>query len=450
MAPPNDDGGFATVPGAGDVGRRRVLQWLGLGALAGAGIGPTARSRARTPVADAAPEPDEAATPAQQPVTDGGLGMLPVGDGGYDTIQGAWEAATDGDVIRVLGSYDAQAAGEPFPITLDYTRKQVSLVGGHPSGSVIDAGDADANVIEVRGVGSDDYLNQPEVRDLRLTGGQIGLRIRGAPFAAYQNLLFDGTGSHGSRIEGYRNRAGLPIGSFNTMFFNCEAWGCGGDGFSSVADAESHETYYLGCRATANRGAGFRVRGSASKLIGGVSQLNHSYGVVARQGNSITVDSLYLEGNGRSESYPIEVLAGQTMATTVQNCYFHGINPRPTPGHDFDLVQRGVNFYEVDTGAVQRCTGRRYGSGLAAVVDSEDIDVNIASHATVNTDVLANDDPHASGNERTRSAGMILPGDLRDVDGQFPGDVGYHVGPDSEGPAYWRDGDWHVARTQRL
>lgn len=415
-------------------GRRGVLQSLGLAALTGTATGtgaPTGESKSR------------------KTSSFDGRGVLPVGRFGYDTIEEAWQEASDGDVIRVLGSYDAQEANEPFPIVLDYTQKEVSLVGGNPSGSVIDAGNTDANVIEVIGVGSDDYLNQTDIRDLRITGGNIGLRIQGAPFATYYNLLFHKTGSHGAKIDTYEKLDGVRFGTFNTQFTNCEAWGCGGDGFRSVAGAESHETYYLGCRATANKGVGFRVRGSASKMIGGVSQLNHSYGVAARQGNSITIDSMYVEGNSRSRSYPIEILAGQTAATHVTNCYFHGINPRRVPGHDYNWVQRAVNFYEVDHGSVSNCTARRYGDGLVAPVQSNDIDVNAGSHATYKSDILAGD-PKSLGSERTRSSGMILPTDLSTVEGAFKGDVGYHVGQDVEGPAYWRNGEWNVAETRTL
>jgi len=413
--------------------RREAMQTLGLAALVGTG------GDGRAP-----------ASSAKRTVSGGRAGIVPVGKGAYDTIHEAIDAAAAGDTVRVLGSYDARAASEPFPIVLDYSDKPVALAGTHPSNSVIDAGNADADVVEVRGVGSDDYLNQPIVRSLRIRGGNVGLRVRGAPFATYRNLVFNETGSHGMLIDTYENPDGLPLGTFGTNVFGCQAWDCGGDGFTSVAGAASHATYYLGCRATGNRGNGFHLQGSSSKVVGGVSQLNHGYGISARQGNSITIGSTYVEGNGRSLSYPIGILAAGTTTTTVENCYLNGINPRSTPGHDYDSVQRAVNFYRVDTGAVENCTGRDYGDGIVAAVQSNDVDVSYPSHAAVETDVLATENPRDYGTTRPRSDGVILPTDLGDVEGAFEGDVGYHVGTDEEGPAYWRDGAWHLAATRTL
>lgn len=67
--------------------------------------------------------------------TVGRRSFLQVGRFGYSTIAEAWDAASDGDTILVTGTYDAQEAGEEFPVTLDYREKEVTLPGGHPAGS---------------------------------------------------------------------------------------------------------------------------------------------------------------------------------------------------------------------------------------------------------------------------------------------------------------------------
>lgn len=415
-----------------DLPRRRFLQAAGMVASF---VGTTGSASGRNTSAEGTPHFDS---------------VLQVGRFGYSTIAEAWEAASTGDTIMVTGSYDAQEAGEEFPIVLDYREKEVTLTGNHPSGSVIDAGGSDANVIEVIGRGPDDYRNNPIVRDLKITGGDIGLRIRASPFASYRNLILHETGSHGVKIDEFEDLSGVRKGSFGMTFFNCQAWACGGDGFQSVKRANPHGTHYVSCRATACKGVGFRLRGSLARILGGDTQLNHDWGIEARTGKAITVTNTYVEGNSRSNEFPVELYARGTPGLTIQNCYFHGINPRSTPGHDYDHVQRGVNLYDVQTASVHHCAGLRYGEGMIALLKCEDIDVKPTSHWLYNSDLLATDPPQDYGTVRPRANGMIIPTDLRDVQGTFEGDVGYHVGPQHEGPAYWRNGQWHIAETTTL
>lgn len=87
---------------------------------------------------------------------------------------------------------------------------------------------------------------------------------------------------------------------------------------------------------------------------------------------------------------------------------------------------------------------------MIALLKCEDIDVKPTSHWLYNSDLLATDPPQDYGTVRPRANGMIIPTDLRDVQGTFEGDVGYHVGPQHEGPAYWRNGQWHIAETTTL
>lgn len=181
------------------------------------------------------------------------------------------------------------------------------------------------------------------------------------------------TESHGVKIDEFEDLNGVRKGSFGTTFFNCQAWACGGDGFRSTKRANPHGTHYLSCRSTACKGVGFRLRGSLARILGGDAQLNHDWGIEARGGKAITVTNTYVEGNSRSNEFPVELYARNTPGLTIQDCYFHGITPRSTPGHDYQHVQ-----------------------------------------------------------------------------GTFEGDVGYHVGPDHEGPAYWRNDQWHVANTTTL
>lgn len=374
-------------------------------------------------------------------------GRLVVGADGYPTIRDAWAAADSGDTVYVHSSYDAREAGEPFPVRLDYRRKEVALVGGHPSGSVVDAGGTDENVIEVYGAGYDDYRNNPLVANLRIVGGRVGLRVAGAPFSSYRNLVFHRTGDHGVVVDEYESD-GNAYGTWGATLYNCQAWNCGGDGFRLNSAASPHGTTLYACKATNNDGVGFRLRGTGTKLLGGDAQLNRDWGIEARTWKAILVAGAYVEGNARDRDHPVEAYARGCQGLTVRDCYFHGINPRGAD-HGHDRVQRAVNVHETERLAVRDNVFRRYGEGALALYDCTDADVYEGSNLALETATWAQP-PTAYGNTRTRSHGVVYPQDLSSVDGAFEGDRGYHVGEDREGPAVWRDGRWHVAATTPL
>lgn len=285
---------------SGTVGRRSFLQAAG---FAAALVGSQGTVQGRTTSSASTPHFDA---------------VLQVGRFGYSTIAEAWDAASDGDTILVTGTYDAQEAGEEFPVTLVYREKEVTLAGGHPAGSVVDAGGTGENVIEVVGLGQDDYRNNPIVRDLTITGGNVGLHLRAAPFASFRNLITYRTGSHGVDIDEFEDLDGVRKGSFGITFFNCQAWGCGGDGFRSTREADPHGTTYLSCRATACDGVGFRLRGSSAEILSVIAQLNHDWGIEARRGRAISVANAYVEGNSRSNEFPLEMYARNAPGLTVR------------------------------------------------------------------------------------------------------------------------------------
>ncbi|OYR39201.1 right-handed parallel beta-helix repeat-containing protein [Halorubrum sp. Eb13] len=367
-----------------------------------------------------------------------------VGADGYGTVAEAWADADDGDTVYVHSSYDAAEAGESFPIELDCREKQVTLCGGHPSASVIDAGETDKTVLEVVGAGSGDYQNNPLVKDLKVVGGGIGLRLRAAPFASFENLTFYRTADHAVLVDGHPDS-----GTFGTNWYNVQAWNCGGDGIRTDRSAAPHGTTLWGCRFTANRGAGVRFRGAACKMVGGTSQLNYDYGVETRGGNATLVSGAYVEGNARGNDFPVEVYAKRADGLTVENTYFHGINPRGAE-HGHDRVQRAVNVHDSEKLTVRDCVARRYGDGFVATFGCVDADVYAASHHLEETELFARD-PTRNGNARARSHGVILPTDLTAVDGACEYDRGYHVGGDGvEGHAIWRNGGWKVSETVSL
>ncbi len=434
--------------------RRSILKAVGAaGILSGSAMAP-----ASTAGASDGTEPDtQQSIPTQQEqdktssdaVDSPGGGRRIVGDQGYTTIAEAWDDAESGDIVYIHSSYDAKEADEAFPIVLDYEEKEVMLSGGHPSGSVIDASHCENNVIEVLGRGMNDYRNNPVVQNLKIIGGNVGLRIQAAPFSSYQNLVFYNTGSHAVEIAGYVDPdSGRSKGTFGATFTNCQAFQSGGDGFRTNKNAYAHGTTFQSCRATANRGAGFRLRGYICKIHGGTTQLNFDYGIEARLGKAMNIRGVYIEGNSRGNEFPVEVYVRNADGFTIDTCYFHGIVSRAV-SHDFESVCRGVNAHQTQHLNVRSCTARNYDDGFIALFGCEDPDIHCESHHVFDAEMLA-EDPYRRQNYRVRSAGRILPCDLSGIDGHHEGDHGYHVGQHTEGPAIWRNGRWHVADTETL
>lgn len=372
-------------------------------------------------------------------------GRLIVGKDGYDTIDAAWKKADSGDTVYVHSTYDAKSAGEEFPIRLDFRDKEVMLTGGHPSGSVIDASHTDRNVIEVVGAGHSDYRNNPVVQNLKIVGGNVGLKIFGAPSSSYENLVFHQTGSHAVEVCKY-DADGTVYGTFGTSFTNCQAWGCAGNGFHLNTDASPHGTMFAYCKATACGGHGFRLAGSSVKILGGGTQLNYGWGIVARGGFNSLVQGVYIEGNARGSDHgmPTEVYVRNADGISFEHCYFHGIYPRGAD-HDFDRVQRGITAHDTAGLRTRACTVRRYGEGFLALYGCTDAEIHRGSQVLREAQLFG-----GGTGTRTRSNGVILPQDLSSVDGAFDGDRGYHVGSDTEGQAVWRNGQWRVADTTAL
>lgn len=227
--------------------------------------------------------------------------------------------------MYVHSSYDAQDAGEQFPVTLDYREKEIRLMGGHPSESVVDASHASpANVLEVVGEGHADYRNNPLVQNLRIVEGDVGLRIRAAPYASFKDIVCWKTGSHGILVDCHEED-GTMYGMFGVTFRNCITWNCGGNGFRLHTGAHPLSTSFYGCDALLNGGAGVRLRGYASRWHGGTIQNNASFGVDARSGCAQQVDGTYFEGNGAADDAPIEVYVDDSApGFTLRESYFQG------------------------------------------------------------------------------------------------------------------------------
>ncbi|WP_101298241.1 right-handed parallel beta-helix repeat-containing protein, partial [Halegenticoccus soli] len=357
-------------------------------------------------------------------------------------IEAAWNDAQDGDKVYVHSSYDAQEAGEQFPIVLDNRVKEVTLTGGHPSGTVIDADDADANVIEVIGRGQSDYRNNPIVQNLKITGGNVGLRIRAAPYSMYQNLILYQTGSHGVQIDDFTSEDGLDKNTFGVNFRYCVAWGCDGNGFRLETAAAPNSTTFYGCHAMFNGRygnstyPGVQMRGFATRWHGGTIQGNGGFGVDARGGSAQSIYGAYFEGNGARRQYPSDVyLSGTAVGHAIEACYFQGAFFRDPP-NGRSQEYRAIVVSGAPNVSIKNSTYRNYEDAFVLVRDARDVDVHEASHVGLDDTAFLS----TSGALRLRSDGVVLETDLRDVSGVYRGDLGIH---DGSGDALWGLAIWN-------
>ncbi|WP_254820936.1 hypothetical protein [Haloglomus halophilum] len=363
-----------------------------------------------------------------------------VGPNGYATIQAAWDAASSGDTVYVHSSYDAEAAGESFPIVLDHREKEVLLTGGHASGSVIDASHVPSkNVLEVIGAGHTDYRNTPAVQNLKLVGGNVGLRIRGSPYAGFSDLVVWKASSHGVQVDRFEVD-GTTYGTFGTTFRDCMAWNCGGDGFRMETGADPHSTSFYGCEALLNGGAGVRLRGYATRWHGGTIQNNASFGVDVRSGCSQQVSGTYFEGNGTADSAPIEVYVDDSAAGfALHDAYFQGGFFRDF-SNSRDTGRWGVVVADAPHVDIRNCSFRNYTDSFLYLRGATDADVHLASHCPLDgTTPIVHDSC-----TRLRSGGAVLPTDLSTQPGRFVGDTGAHDGAGDApwGPAMWNGTNW--------
>lgn len=376
-------------------------------------------------------------------------GRLIVGEIGYDTIQEAWDDAVDGDTVYVHSSYDAEAAGEKFPIVIDQREKEVGLEGGHPSGSEINAEHVpDKNIIEVYGLGPSDFRNTPRIQNLRLVGGKVGLQVVGAPNASFSHLKFFKTNSHGAHVT---TTSDDDRGSHGTRWYDCEAWSCGGSGFRVDTAARPHSTTFIRCNATWNgwngNHPGVQLRGFSSVWQSGTIQSNSSYGLKLRSGSSQVVRDSYFESNGIESDYPVQINAGGTIGLVIEGCYFLG---RMFDGSslmnnktDLDNVKRGITLHNTHTTTLRSCSHWHHSEGFVAVQGAyaNDNDLYESSHHNIHGEdrFLA----HDFGN-RTRSNGVIRPQDMREIEGKYHCDQGIHDGSGDStwGPVTWTGSNW--------
>ena len=365
-------------------------------------------------------------------------------ENGYQTIQDAWNAASDGDMVVVTGEYDPSE--EDFPIVFDYREKEVSISGNH-SRTEIDASHQNEHILEVIGVGVGDFRNVPLIQNLKLVGGRNAVRARGAPNAKFYNLVAFLQDGHGFVVDHYDGR-----GAQGTRFVNCQAWTCGGSGWHFTHDAQAHGSLLFGCNATWNgyNGTlpGMTIRGFSTRVLASTIQVNSGTGIVADFGGSITVKDCYMEANGREADHAVNVrfegVSGGVIESNYLNAATYGSSGRQTNARNRSALHVGVELHNT-----YRCQfranvlGRRlYQDGVVAITGSSSLDNDVyesTHHYTGRSGGMPNFWARDRGT-RTRSHGIIRPGSLSGVEGMYEGDRAI----DANGTLrVWMNGSWN-------
>lgn len=321
-----------------------------------------------------------------------------VGDNAaHDTVQAAYDAAmAEGRAahIKITESYDRYKEDYPVVFAGDADRNwyPVTLSGEGPGVTKLGTPETETDILHLHGPpegGQHAYHRPATIRDLSIHGGNpddgkntVGIKIGGLPFGVMERVMLLNDG-HGAvwRSPFMPMADGVTQShSFGWKVKNTQAWGTQ-DGFALRPGSGAHSTQFSGCVATSCKGAGLSVHRSANVTwTGGDIQLCHYFGVRADFAESLTIGDTYIEGNGRGTNYPIEIYAKGCHGLNVRGNYFHGINPRGTPGHDYQFVQRAVNVHESEDVTLNGNTVRRYPGGFISAMSESSADLQNNSY----------------------------------------------------------------------
>lgn len=290
------------------------------------------------------------------------LGVVGAGDSVQDTFDEGFD--------RVIVGVDYDPSVESFPLDFDLTDRSLSLRGAGMNTTRF------PGAIRVTGDGSDQYTRPATLSGFSVDAGSPGIELTQAPYTRLADILLDTPDGSGFRIA----PADSGQHTYGCQLWNVQAWNCGGAGFELERAAGPHGTTFVGCQAAANRGFGYQVRGANVTFHASGAQLNYNNGFEIR-GTTQTVigDSCYVEGNSRNNDTPVEIYGKNIRGLTVQNNYFHGINPRGA-NHDHKWVQRALNIHDSEVIRFRDCTNRRYGDAAAAFFNCENVTMAPDTH----------------------------------------------------------------------
>lgn len=286
-----------------------------------------------------------------------------VSDGAYGTIQ---EAIDDGAQSILVGTgYDP--TGESYPIEIKATDDgdwtPVVICGTGPNTVTVGDRSQPADTIQIHGNGNH-YGAPVQLSNLSLASHPEATVLKVACLSAgrLQNAIIEDSGTAieitSPYIEEYES------GSFDWTIRDVAIWRCR-NGVRLEDGAAAHNVLLANVDITACENGGVYAENCASVTFrDGAVQLNHGWGFELRDTVAATIQTAYIEGNGRDRKMPIEVYGRRAHSLSIRDCYFHGTNPRGA-SHDYEWVQRAVNLHDSDGAVVRDCDGRRYGDCFA-------------------------------------------------------------------------------------
>lgn len=312
----------------------------------------------------------------------------------FQTIQKAYDSAMadnsiEGVHLAVSDSYNAQ--DENYPIQFhgrgsgeNRTWVPLRLSGQGPGITQIGVPGVRENTIEVHGpwTGPAGAYKKPIVLEyFTLKGAKMegdedhsGIRIASVPFGRIHDVTCD-TDGHAVSWLGEWLDTEHEAHCFGWAVNDTKVWG-GERGFDIRGDAGAHGTEFANCHTTACRSTGVRIIGAANVTYrGGVIQLCYGWGAEIRGAKSTTIREVYVEGNARGNSYPVEIYTRGDTKTIFDGCYFHGINPRST-SHEHQYVMRAVNSHTAVGLTFTNNQVRRYGDGAVAQMHKSEAEVH--------------------------------------------------------------------------
>lgn len=395
-----------------DVGRRSFLKAAGI-ATAAASLGSSNAA-------------------AQQSPGGGSLDVNLVGEG--DTIQEAHDALggswTDPGRIIVAPEYDPSV--ENYPIQWS---KRATLIGGNYTNLRPGSGEY-AIVVNI-----EDAKNNrppgPHFYDFTITGGGGGIHIENGRYTVFRDIDVNSVDEHGFSTDDYNPWDDDPStddnwGINSHHWYSCTAERCGSHGFYIGQNA--HGVQMWSCQAYYNGGDGVHVANNACNvaMYGGSSEQNDRNGIRVNGANGFGAKNVYTEYNDPNTGGGSEILVtNNAKDATFDTCY----------GNGFGATQR---MFYIASGVgtdIRNCHFKQYTRSFLYVNDgAKDTDIHRASH-------VARDDTPFGGDDgvRTRSDGVVVAQDLRNVDGKFDGDRGIHI-RDNGKTAFctWYDGEWYT------
>lgn len=355
--------------------------------------------------------------------------------GGGDTIQEAHDSLgnswTDAGRIVVTPEYDPSI--EDYPIRWS---KRASLHGGNYTNLKPTNGDY-AIVIDI-----EDAKNNrppgPHFYNFTITGGGGGIHVENGRYTVFRDIDVNSVGEHGFSTDDYNPWDDDPEtddewGINTHHWYSCTAERCGSHGF--YIGQAAHGTQLWSCQAYFNGGDGVHVANNACNVLmyGGSSEQNARNGIRVYGANGFGAKNVYLEANYSNGGGSSEVLVTHDAKdATFDTCY----------GNGFNDTERMFYLYSAEGADIRNCHYQQYDRSFLYVRDyCLDTDIHRASH-------VARDDSTPFGADdgvRTRSDGVILAQDLRNVEGKFDGDRGIHV-RDNGRTAFctWYDGEWYT------